>query len=110
MVNDGRDAPRPLEDFADYLSLLARLQIDPRLRSQLDPSDLVQQTFLIAHEKLFQLRGRTDGEVAAWLRVIMANILAKASRRFSATESGTCPITGKIDGRVLGPAGGLAGP
>ena len=82
MAHEGGDAPRTLEDFADYLALLARLQIDPRLRSQLDPSDLVQQTLLIAHEKLGQFRGRTDAELAAWLRVIMANTLAKASRRF----------------------------
>jgi RNA polymerase sigma-70 factor, ECF subfamily len=87
MVHEGGEAPRPLEEFADYLALLARLQIDPRLRSRLDPSDVVQQTLLIAHEKLGQFRGRTDAELAAWLRVILANTLAKASRRFYALKA-----------------------
>jgi RNA polymerase sigma-70 factor, ECF subfamily len=87
MVHDAADAPRPLQEYADYLALLARLQIDPRLRSQLDPSDVVQQTLLIAHEKLGQFRGRTDAELAAWLRVILANTMAKASRRFYALKA-----------------------
>jgi RNA polymerase sigma-70 factor (ECF subfamily) len=82
MAHDAGDVPRPLEQYTDYLGLLARLQIDPNLRHRLDPSDLVQQTLLIAHEKLGQFRGRTDAELAAWLRVILANTLAKASRRF----------------------------
>jgi RNA polymerase sigma-70 factor, ECF subfamily len=82
MAHDAGDAPRPLEQYADYLTLLARLQIDPVLRGRLDPSDVVQQTLLIAHEKFGQFRGQTDGELAAWLRAILANTLAQASRRF----------------------------
>ena len=87
MAHDAGDAPRPLEQYADYLGLLARLQIDRLLRSRLDPSDLVQQTLLIAHDKLGQFRGRTDAELAAWLRAILANTLARASRRFYGHEA-----------------------
>jgi RNA polymerase sigma-70 factor (ECF subfamily) len=82
------EPPRALEQYADYLRLLARLQIDPRLRGRLDPSDIVQQSLLIAHEKLPRFRGHSHAEMAGWLRSILAATLAQAMRRFQGEGKG----------------------
>lgn len=71
------------ERFAEYLRLLARLQIDPHLQPKMDASDIVQQTLLQAHEHRSQFRGKSDAELAGWLRTILANTLGMAVRRFS---------------------------
>jgi RNA polymerase sigma-70 factor (ECF subfamily) len=72
--------PAELERFRAYLRVLARSQLDPRLHGKLDPSDVVQQTLLHAIQGLDGFRGRTDAELAAWLRQILAHQLANAAR------------------------------
>jgi RNA polymerase sigma-70 factor (ECF subfamily) len=84
MVEQTEAHDPPLEQYRDYLRVLARLQLDARLQGKLDPSDLVQQTLLKAHEKRGQFRGTTPAERAAWLRQILADQLAKAVRRYGA--------------------------
>jgi RNA polymerase sigma-70 factor (ECF subfamily) len=69
-----------LEEFRSYLRLLAQLALDPRLRRHLDPSDVVQETLLKAHESLDQFQGTTRGEMAAWLRRILARSLNNVVR------------------------------
>ena len=80
VVNIPQHASRSLEDYREYLRLLAGLQLHPRLRGQLDPSDIVQQTLLKAHEKHEQFQGSTDHELRGWLRSILARSLVDAAR------------------------------
>lgn len=81
-VNDGLPSGSALEGFRDYLLLLARLQLDVRMRSKLDPSDVVQLTLLKAHTQWERVGHRPAGEVRAWLRTILANTLIDMARKY----------------------------
>ena len=74
---------RPLDSYRPYLRMLAAAQVPAYLRGQVDPSDVVQNTLLKAHERFDQYRGTTDAEFAAWLRRILANAMIDALRRFT---------------------------
>jgi RNA polymerase sigma-70 factor (ECF subfamily) len=79
-VSDGEPS---LERFRDYLVLLARVQMDARLRAKLHPSDIVQQTLLEAHRQRDKLNGRPADEQAAWLRQLLVHNVADAGRTLS---------------------------
>src|SRR5262249_2931996 len=51
------------------------------LRGKVDPSDLVQETFLTAHRDFARFHGTTEAELVAWLRRILASRLADLVRR-----------------------------
>lgn len=78
-MNEGQ-AGESLDGFRSYLRLLANMQLDRRLRSKVDASDIVQQTMLQAHKARDQFRGENDKQRAAWLRQILARNLHHATR------------------------------
>lgn len=77
---------RLLESYANYLTLLARVQIGRRLQGKVDPADVVQETFLEAHRQITRFRGVSEGELTAWLRKILAGQIALTFRRFLGTK------------------------
>jgi RNA polymerase sigma-70 factor (ECF subfamily) len=80
--------PGPLlESFRNYLRLLARTGVDASLQGKADPSDVVQEVLLKAHQGFDQFRGQSEAELAAWLRQILAHTLADLVRRYQATAA-----------------------
>src|SRR3954452_13697835 len=72
--------PDSMEEYRNYLTVLARVQVDPRVQRNLDVSGVVQETFLEAHQNWTQFHGKTQPELSAWLRQILAHNLADALR------------------------------
>jgi RNA polymerase sigma-70 factor (ECF subfamily) len=70
-----------LEGFRPYLTLLARRRFDPRMQSRIDPSDLVQLTFLEAQRDWAAFRGSSVGELASWLRTALQRNAQRAAER-----------------------------
>jgi RNA polymerase sigma-70 factor (ECF subfamily) len=85
-AGEGPARGRLLDGYGNYLRLLARVQIGPRLQGKADEHDLVQETFLIAHREFANFRGRTEAALLAWLRTILASRLAKLIRQYCGTD------------------------
>ena len=70
-----------MERYRTYLKLLVRPQIDPQLQTRVNPSDVVQDTFLEAFRDFGCFRGSTEAEFLAWLRTILVNNLSRLVER-----------------------------
>jgi RNA polymerase sigma-70 factor (ECF subfamily) len=77
---------RLLELYRNYLRLQARTLIGRALQVRLDPSDLVQDTFLEAAHDFAAFAGSTEAELIAWLRQILIRNLADRVRHSQADK------------------------
>lgn len=71
-----------VEHYRPYLRLLARMTLGRRLQSKLDDSDVVQEASLMVARDLNQFRGETEKELTAWLRRVLANVIANTRRHY----------------------------
>jgi RNA polymerase sigma-70 factor (ECF subfamily) len=74
-----------LDRWRDYLNVMVRVQVDPRLRNRIDLSGVVQQTLLEAHQQRPPLSGEGSQEMA-WLRRVLANNLADELRKLATAK------------------------
>jgi len=75
-----------LECYRAYVGFLARVQLDRRLQSKFDASDVVQGCFLEAHRDFPRFRGENEREFLSWLRQILASTLADEVRRYQRAQ------------------------
>lgn len=99
-AGDAAALGRLLGMYRSYLKLLARVQIDRRLNGKVDPSDVVQDTFLYAQQAFAMFRGTTEAEVMAWLRRILASRLKDLVRRFCAAQRRSVRLERRLDGEL----------
>ncbi len=85
-AGDGQALGRLLECYRNYLVLLARLQIGRRLQGKVDAADVVQETFLTAHQDWGTFQGHSERELVGWLRQVLACKLGKLVRTYFGTH------------------------
>jgi RNA polymerase sigma-70 factor (ECF subfamily) len=91
-----------LVDSQRYLLAIANQSLSPELRVKISPSDLVQDTLLEALRDFKGFQGERYSELRAWLRKILLNNAANASRHFVQTQkrqfSREVPLTSDFGG------------
>ncbi|MEC7583274.1 MAG: sigma-70 family RNA polymerase sigma factor [Planctomycetota bacterium] len=75
-----------LSHYAPWLRLLARHQVETQFQRKFDPSDVAQQAMIEALGSFESFEGKTEAELAAWLRKILAHVLSHEVRRFRGTK------------------------
>jgi RNA polymerase sigma-70 factor (ECF subfamily) len=70
----------------NYMTIVARTQVESWLRAKFDPSDLVQQTLLEAYRGFNGFHGATEGEWLAWLRRILTRNALDVARHYARTD------------------------
>jgi len=82
-----REALGPLlVSFRPMLRQRAHSLIGRDLRSKAWPSDLVQETFLVAQRDLARFRGHTQAEMECWLQRILKNNARRLWRKYRFTQ------------------------
>lgn len=81
--NGSREAlGRLLEVYRRYLLRVAIHKLEAAVRAKVDPSDLVQDTYLEAVRDFRRFEGTTEQELLGWLRRILCNNVANLHRHF----------------------------
>jgi RNA polymerase sigma-70 factor (ECF subfamily) len=101
-----------LQQFRQYLLVVAREELGDQLQAKVGPSDLVQDTFVEAQRVFARFTSDSPEELRHWLRAILRNKVADCQRHFLETEKRQVSreLTLGSDSSQPQPAGGLADP
>lgn len=69
-----------------YLRVMAHCQVNRCLQGKVSDSDLVQQTMIDAYQGWNGFRGKSPGELLAWLRQLLTNNAVDHYRKYAQTE------------------------
>ncbi len=83
---DRAQLDRLFEHCRPYLRLMAKSQLNARLQSKVDDSDLVQQTMFDAYRQWDDFRGQRPAELLAWLRQLLNHNAIDFARRYQYAE------------------------
>lgn len=89
-----------LENYRNYLTFLARMQLDSRLSGKVDAADIVQDTCMEAFTAFPNFRGTQEGQFTAWLRQILITKLASAVRHYLGTRRRDVRLERNLHARV----------
>ena len=93
-----------LQGCRRYLLLSANQSLDTTLRPKAGPSDVVQNTFLIAHRQFQDFEGNTLGELLSWLHRILERQLSDQVRHFKRTSKRSVRREVSTDGQSVAAA------
>ncbi len=69
-----------------YLLLIANQELSPQMLQKFGASDVVQQSLVIATDKISDFRGTTKGQFFCWIREILNNECRQTGRRYHGTK------------------------
>ena len=81
-----------------YLLLIANQDLQPRMLQKFGASDIVQQSMIVANNKIGQFGGDTKGQFLAWMRQIVINECRASSRKYRGTDKRNVGREFPIDG------------
>ncbi len=71
-----------IEQYREYLTVIAKYDVERDLQAKMGASDFIQQTVLEAYQHFDQFRGQTPEEFKGWLRQILANEFSRARKLY----------------------------
>lgn len=77
---------RLLQEYRNYLLLMADDELGSDLKVKVSPSDVVQESCLEVKRHFGQFAGSSPEEFQAWLRRVMLNNIANVARAYRETE------------------------